>query len=312
MRHTEIPRFTPSIFTEQYLQGFSVPGAVNGSNHHHIFGCYPIEDILPYFRLPVEPNRRTFYFMVMLTEGFGRWSWGLNKYDISAPTLCFMPSGQVSTIEMIDASTRGWYCMFDDHFFLDHGHSFALERLPYFAHTAYPMLHLKEEQASMLNAAFREIYTFGVGNGAESPFPATAETLAASLLRTLLLRAEILYGSEASPVPSVSAEALITKRFKDVLLQNIRTATTVSEYAALLHVTPSHLNRCVKRTSGQAASELIAEMAVLEAKVLLHQSEMSIADIADALRFEDSAYFSRFFKKNTGFTPTEYRQQNTR
>lgn len=59
---------------------------------------------------------------------------------------------------------------------------------------------------------------------------------------------------------------------------------------------------------GKSASGLIEESLILEAKVLMQKSNMSVSEIAFDIGFEDVSYFARFFKKHTGFAPTQYRK----
>ena len=59
---------------------------------------------------------------------------------------------------------------------------------------------------------------------------------------------------------------------------------------------------------GIPPGKLIHERLLLEAKRLLRYSDLPVADIADQLNFEDPSYFSRFFKKHTGFSPSEFRE----
>jgi transcriptional regulator GlxA family with amidase domain len=62
-----------------------------------------------------------------------------------------------------------------------------------------------------------------------------------------------------------------------------------------------------KAATGKSAHNLLDEMRVLEAKVLLKQTDLTIGEIAFKIgRFEPSD-FSRFFKANTGMTPLKYR-----
>jgi len=79
-------------------------------------------------------------------------------------------------------------------------------------------------------------------------------------------------------------------------------------YAEMLFVTPNHLNAICTATAGKSAGELIRERVLLEAKRLLVNSQMSIAEIGYQLNFEDNAYFSRFFKKYTSVTPEAFRK----
>jgi AraC-like DNA-binding protein len=83
----------------------------------------------------------------------------------------------------------------------------------------------------------------------------------------------------------------------------------VAEYAALLHISPNHLNKSVKAATGKSPSRWIDEAIVLEAKVLLYQSQYTIGDIATELGLEDPSYFSRLFKKYEGITPQAFRSR---
>jgi len=104
------------------------------------------------------------------------------------------------------------------------------------------------------------------------------------------------------------AHERLTMEFKRLLNYHITKDKSVKFYAAELNVTPNHLNKSVKVTLGKSASALIDEMLILEAKVLMQKNNMSISEIAFEIGIEDVSYFGRFFKKHTGFAPTEYRK----
>ena len=71
---------------------------------------------------------------------------------------------------------------------------------------------------------------------------------------------------------------------------------------------PNHLNKCVKAATGKSAQDLLSEMVLLEAKVLLRQTSLSVNEIAFKIGKEDTSDFIRFFKSKTNLTPTEYRK----
>ena len=59
--------------------------------------------------------------------------------------------------------------------------------------------------------------------------------------------------------------------------------------------------------TGKTCRELIDEMAIKEAKLLLNYLEHSVANVAESLHFSDQFIYSKYFKKRTGLTPTAFR-----
>lgn len=79
-------------------------------------------------------------------------------------------------------------------------------------------------------------------------------------------------------------------------------------YARLLHITPNHLNKTVKQLTGKTPTRWIDETLVLEAKMLLYQTGLSIGQVAEDIGMQDPSYFSRMFKKYEGVTPLAFRK----
>lgn len=95
--------------------------------------------------------------------------------------------------------------------------------------------------------------------------------------------------------------------FQELVEAHFTTQKNTSFYADALHMSPSALTKKIKKEFGKPPSKLISERLILEAKKKLHLTRDSIKTIASELRFEDAYYFSRFFKKHTGLTPSEFR-----
>ncbi len=81
----------------------------------------------------------------------------------------------------------------------------------------------------------------------------------------------------------------------------------MSGYAGELGVTPNHLNRVVKSETGRSAGEWIENARLTLARTLLHDPDIPISEVSYRLGFEDPAYFSRFFRKLVGMSPTDFR-----
>lgn len=102
-------------------------------------------------------------------------------------------------------------------------------------------------------------------------------------------------------------EKLVLRFFK-ILEMNCRKQHQAIFYADVLFVTVGHLNRTVKEITGKTVKQLIEEAIIFEAKTLLQDNIFTISEIVEELRFEDLSFFSKFFKKHTFMSPTEYRK----
>ena len=81
----------------------------------------------------------------------------------------------------------------------------------------------------------------------------------------------------------------------------------VSFYADKLCISTRYLSTIVRTVARGSAKEFIDRSVVLEIKMMLQSTDLSVQEIAYRLRFPDQSYLGRFFKKHTGESPTEYR-----
>jgi AraC family transcriptional regulator, transcriptional activator of pobA len=109
--------------------------------------------------------------------------------------------------------------------------------------------------------------------------------------------------------PESSATTDLFRRFEALLEQNFRKQWAVSDYAAALSITPTHLSRLARAATGHATSHLILDRIVREARRNLVYTNMPVATIAYALGFNDPAYFSRLFASATGVSPRGFRER---
>ena len=84
---------------------------------------------------------------------------------------------------------------------------------------------------------------------------------------------------------------------------------TLEELAFLFRTNRSTLCKEFRRETNKSLGEYLADKKTEEAKKLLLYKEKSITQIADELKFDSVPYFCEFFKKQTGLTPSEYRQR---
>ena len=96
--------------------------------------------------------------------------------------------------------------------------------------------------------------------------------------------------------------------FQDLLEKHYKTKRSIAFYAAEFSLSTDAFSKKVKKQFSKSPSQLINERVILEAKKLLHLTYKSIKEIAQELNFEDEFYFSRYFKKNVGVSPSSYRK----
>ena len=125
-------------------------------------------------------------------------------------------------------------------------------------------------------------------------------------LTVLLTYLSRLYTEQYKEI-DVSVDKLLLKSFQAKINECFRELHEVGDYASLLNISAGHLSDVVKMQSGKPAIKHIHERLVMEARRSLFHTSNSLKEIAFELGFSDASYFNRFFKRETGATPAEYR-----
>jgi AraC-like DNA-binding protein len=132
------------------------------------------------------------------------------------------------------------------------------------------------------------------------------------MIRLLLLQLFILIENSCTRTankPAPQQKLTILRAFRRLIDNHYRSIRLPNEYAGLLYITPNYLNALCQDLLGKSAGELIRDRVLLEAKRLLTNAKMTVTEIAYELNFSDNSYFNRFFKKNSGMTPDEFRKE---
>lgn len=248
------------------------------------------------------PHRLAFYDLSIVTRGRGHVWLDSVKLDVAPGTVLFTSPGQVRRwqVERLEGLCLFFEDGFISEFFSD---ALFLERLIFFHTPRDPVvLELAADEhgwlASRLSAMREELH------------PVRADST--HLLRAALY--EVLVTLNRWCLERAGLEALQPNRgtaavFRRTVEAEYRDLHEVQGYARLLAVTPGHLNHLAKRHLGATAGSVIRGRIVLEAKRLLLHSEARVARIATELGFPDASYFSRFFRRETGTSPSAYREQ---
>lgn len=83
---------------------------------------------------------------------------------------------------------------------------------------------------------------------------------------------------------------------------------TVQFYSDKQCISAKHFSKLIRQASGKIPMEHIRQRVIIEAKTLLRTTNMSIQEIADTLHFPTDSFFCRYFKHDTGLSPSDYRK----
>jgi AraC family transcriptional activator of pobA len=294
---------SPDLLDTPYLPQTMLPRFFEPApNLQHLLGSQPdqffvvrVEDMYQHLRGPVPAMRSAAHTALFVATGEAHMAVGYDHYTARPGELLLVPAGQVHSYAPHDVNT-GYLC---------HFHPELLRRAgtpePEFLTTwGQPHVRFGTEAAAFVQVLLQRMLAVYAQEALAG--------LALLLPHLAALLAEASHAYQPMPGPAPSAAATLTQRFKTLLSQRIRQEHRVAAYADSLHITPNHLNKAVKMTTGKSPTTWIDEALVLEAKALLFQTTLPVAEVAALVGVADASYFSRLFKKLEGRPPSALRQ----
>lgn len=248
-------------------------------------------------------HRHNYYHLLWMTRAEGTHMLDFEHFDVRDHSVFFVSPGQLHAW----ASTvrpQGYVINISEAFFVQmFPRADDIAQFPFF-HLACdtPVMYLTPQAHDELLPLLQEI------ERETRDRRAGRFDIVRSYLLVLLTRLRRLYPVKDAVRQSSPAYAL-AKRFTLLIDGQYLTFTSIGDYARALHVSERQLNDAVRRTIGRTASQLVQDRRLLEAKRLLCNSDLPIADVAFQLKFDDPAYFARFFKRHTQCAPGEFRRQ---
>ncbi|MFF4964714.1 helix-turn-helix domain-containing protein [Streptomyces sp. NPDC001037] len=106
--------------------------------------------------------------------------------------------------------------------------------------------------------------------------------------------------------------AVLAEAFVRLTVRRETAAWTVRECAERLGVTPGHLTQAVRAATGRSPGRLLIEARVYQAQRLLAHTDLPVRQVAARVGINDPAYFCRFFRRETGTSPGDWRKHHSR
>ena len=267
------------------------------------FACLSFSEA-PALAQVTYPHRHNFYEILYVTGGAGTHFIDFNAYPIEPNTFFFISPGQVHYWNTTVPIEGEILVFMDDFLLLAPADYMVLQELSFF-HTVEgsPALHINEAEHLHVTRLFKVI--------AEefNAYEYRAASVLRSYLHILLIQIQRIYAMQEGKAGNGQDKTRqkLTRRFKQLVSKQFVTKQSVADYADQLGVTVNHLNKTVKAATGYTPGQLIRQEIVLEAKRLIQHTDLTATEIGYRLAFDDPSYFGRFFKREVGVSPGQFR-----
>lgn len=258
-----------------------------------------------------NPHLHSHYEIFWFAEGKAQFFHDFNHYELQPQTLAFVAPGQIHHLygdwAQIDLIVLGFSHQI---FTLGNADSSLLFDLPFFEPHATPHLQPTAVYQDAIHNLFvtmwHRIYPM-----LSLPLNDRPHELLFAYLKTALLELEAAY-TAVYPTSRQSTGNNLIKQFHQAVEAHYLKRKTVNEYAELLGVTPNHLVRSVRESTGRPPAQFARERLLLEAKRQLINGDLPLSDLAEKLAFHSASQFGHWFRKMAnGTSPKQFRQKRT-
>ncbi|WP_025764502.1 helix-turn-helix domain-containing protein [Dyadobacter tibetensis] len=249
---------------------------------------------------PRLPHRISFFALLIVTDGAGVHQVDLQNYPIKSGDVLKIAKGQVHAFQE-DFLYQGYLVVFTEEFILKYfsGSSIDFVSRFYNYHISAPLIHAESYIRDFLPQIRAEL---------EIQNSYAQKEIIAKMMELFLLRLERLSNQQHAPDVSFNHKhQSIFFAFKEMLESEDRNSRNVKDYADRLNISAKHLNSIIREITLNTAKYFIDQYIILEIKRYIVCSTLSLKEIAFKCGFDEVTNFTKFFKKNMGVTPKEYK-----
>ncbi|MDE6697622.1 MAG: helix-turn-helix domain-containing protein [Muribaculaceae bacterium] len=252
--------------------------------------------MLPEF---TEPVKLTASISIFVRKGHFKFNNNLIVYDFDAPAIVNIRNGETLQLLSISPDFSASFIVMSKFFVEDiFLHINDMQNLA--AMSRRPVTKIPEDILPKFESLYNSLHLVSSDTGNPQILKALQHSIIAFYYRYAYRCYDILNASQDSA-------ARLSDRFIKLVKDKFRTERFLEYYAEELGVTPKHLSRTVKAQTGYSAASWIERFLILESKILLKSTNLTIQQISDNLNFPTQSFFGKYFKKNVGLSPKMYR-----
>ena len=257
----------------------------------------------------VQFSYRDFY-KVTLIIGVGKLYYADKWILVNRPALLFSNPLVPYAWESISEEQKGMFCIFNEQFVQSEEKNGSLANSPLFKVTGDKVFFLDDTQITEV----LDIY-IKMQEENKSDYVNKYDVLRCYLHLLIHIALKTQESNKYESHPSASQRItelfieLLDRQFPVNYPHSVLNLRTPADYANRLSIHVNHLNKVVKDTTGKTTSAMITERIIKECTQYLLHSNLSVSEIAYSLGFESIAYFSKFYRKHTGSSPSKIRKR---
>lgn len=250
---------------------------------------------------PNQPHRINFFALLIVTKGSGTHQIDLKDYMLEEGTVLRIAKGQIHAFQK-NPSYHGFLVIFTEDFVINHFSKSSINIIShlYNYHITSPVFNDKKGNDVLLNALFTEL-------NSENRY--AQQNIVAALLNLYLLRLERI-SSKTSLETSNLKDYPLFIQFKNLVETSYTETRNVKDYAQMMLISSKTLNQVVKGVTLNTAKIFIDYYVMLEIKRVIVTTSKSFKEIAFETGFGEVTNFTKFFKKNMGISPKEFRNKH--
>ena len=276
---------------------------------------HPLVSVVNFNEMPAIQYFRRYmgiYAVFLKNIKCGDMRYGCQSYDYEDGTLVFVSPGQVYGIDSKGKAMKptGYALVFHPDLIAGTHLGKKIKDYTFFSYEVNEALHLsKKERATIVDCLEK------IASEIEQNIDKHSKTLIVSNIELFLNYCMRFYDRQFITRSNVNKDILV--RFENLLDEYFKSDKPMSlglpgvAYCAeQLHLSPNYFGDLIKKETGSTALDYIQSRIIEEAKGKMFDSNTSINDISFQLGFKYQQHFTRLFKRKTGMTPNDYRNQN--
>ncbi|MCF6405061.1 AraC family transcriptional regulator [Chitinophaga filiformis] len=275
---------------------------------HPLMDSRVCKEAIPGFPKSSEEIQVNFFKIALKKNFTGDINYGKSQYNTQNGLMLFSEPGQVVSWDAL-TYWDGYAFVFHPDLIKKHSIARKVKLYKYFGYEVNDALFMTPEEEETITWLFTKIHFELLNRKSKAN-----EEVILSLLNVILTYSELFY--ERQFTDRAQQQVSIASKIKTFLQHHyndfskpVKDVPSVSSIANELHLSPNYLTDLIRAETGKSTINIIHEYVTEQAEILLLQTDMTVADIAYHLGFQNAPYFSKLFKKIRGVSPGEIRNQ---